>query len=258
MPATRRKDQVEQKKSALLQVSGLFKHFEGQDGVSGLDLSIEAGQIVGLLGPNGAGKTTTLRCISGGLRPDQGEITIAGTNLLTTPVEAKRHLGYVADAPLQFSNLTCWQHVLFTASVFQLTNYKQRANELFSHFALTEKRDAYPSDLSKGMKQRLSLICAFLPAPPVLMLDEPMTGLDPFGLIAINEAIRAAAAGGACVIISSHLLSILEEVCTHVVVMNRGKAAFNGSIAEARAFSASKRGDATLKEIFFTVSGSGK
>jgi ABC-2 type transport system ATP-binding protein len=174
-----------------------------------------------------------------------------GRTKATNPVEAKRILGYLTDQPAFFDNLTCWEHIRFVASVHSISDHEPKARALFDRLDLTEKLDAFPSDLSKGMRQRLGLICCLLPAPKVILFDEPMTGLDPKGIRTLNDIIREEAKRGTAIILSSHLLSILEEVCTKVLVLDRGRSRLYGTLDEVRAMSKELGKDASLEKMFF-------
>jgi ABC-2 type transport system ATP-binding protein len=235
----------------MINVAALSKTFRNTKAVNELSFAVQPGEVLGLLGPNGAGKTTTLRSLAGVLRPDQGTITIGEFDISKSPVEAKRLLAYLADQPTFFDNLTCWEHIRFVASVHGVADFENKARVLFERLELSEKKDAFASDLSKGMRQRLGLICSLLHAPKVLLFDEPMTGLDPKGIRALNDIIREEASRGTSVILSSHLLSILEEVCTKVLVMDRGQSKLYGTLSEVRAMGKDLGKDASLEEMFF-------
>jgi ABC-2 type transport system ATP-binding protein len=235
----------------MIKIDQLSKAYRKTKAVVELSFTVNPGEVLGLLGPNGAGKTTTLRSIAGVLRPDSGKIQVGEFDIAKFPVEAKRLLAYLPDQPTFFDNLTCWEHIRFVANVYSVTDFESKAENLFERLNLKEKRDAFPSDLSKGMRQRLGLICSLLHSPRVLLFDEPMTGLDPKGIKTLNEIIAEEASKGVAVILSSHLLSILEEVCTKVLVMDHGKSRLYGTLPEIRAKSKELGNDATLEEMFF-------
>jgi ABC-2 type transport system ATP-binding protein len=235
----------------MVKIEGLSKAYKSTEAVSDLTFSVGPGEVLGLLGPNGAGKTTTLRSIAGVLRPDKGFISVGGFDISKSPIEAKALLAYLPDQPSFFDNLTCWDHIRFVAQVFSIADYETKAQRLFERLELTEKKKAFPSELSKGMRQRLGLICSLLHSPKVILFDEPMTGLDPRGIRTLNEIILEESKRGNAVILSSHLLSILEEVCTKVLVIDRGKTRLYGTIEEVRAKSKDLLGNASLEEMFF-------
>lgn len=234
----------------MIKVEKLSKSFGATDAVKELSFDLKPGEILGLLGPNGAGKTTTLRAIAGVLRVDAGEVFIGNFGIKTNPVEAKRILAYLPDQSSYFDYLTCWEHIRFVANVYQVSDWESKAEKLFERFQLASKKSSFSNELSKGMKQRLGLIAAFLHDPKFILFDEPMTGLDPAGIRTLNEMIRERAAAGAGFILSSHLLSILEEVCTKVLVIHKGECRLFGSLEEVRAKMKDVKKNASLEEIF--------
>jgi ABC-2 type transport system ATP-binding protein len=236
----------------MLKVVGLSKSFPKQEAVRDVSFDVKAGEILGLLGANGAGKTTTMRAIAGVLKPDAGSIEISGANVQTNPIEAKRRLAYLPDDPAVFPNVSCWEHAAFYAGIYEVAGWEKRAGELFDRFDLSSKKHDLPSALSKGMRQRLGLICSFLHSPRLLVLDEPMTGLDPQSIRILNDLIRVEAASGMAVVLSSHLLSYLSEVCTRYVVLDAGKKIAAGTLEEiASAHAASS--EASLESVFLHV-----
>jgi ABC-2 type transport system ATP-binding protein len=235
----------------MVKIENLSKSFEKTEAVVDLSFEVRAGEVLGLLGPNGAGKTTTLRSIAGVLKPDKGSITLGGFDLSKSPIEAKALLAYLPDQPSFFDNLTCWDHIRFVASVFKVSDYEKKGTALFDRFELAEKKNALPSELSKGMRQRLGLICSLLHSPKVILFDEPMTGLDPRGIRTLNEVIQEESRRGTAIVLSSHLLSILEEVCTKVLVVDHGKSRLYGTLEEVRSKSGELKGNASLEEMFF-------
>lgn len=205
---------------------------------------------MGLVGPNGAGKTTTLRCLTGIIPPTMGRILLNGVDLASEPVKAKRQLAFFPDEPRLFDNLSLWQHLVFTARLYQVSNYEARAEALLQKLEIADKRKLMPSELSRGMKQKLTLACGLLHEPKVIFFDEPLTGLDPGGIRSMKETIRQLGRDGAAIIISSHLLSLLEEVCSHVLILKDGVKVADGEINEVRRrFGA--EGDTSLEDVFF-------
>jgi ABC-2 type transport system ATP-binding protein len=221
--------------------------------VAGLTFAVESGEILGLVGPNGAGKTTTLRALAGILTPTRGRLLIDGHDMARAPVAAKAALAYVPDDPRLFDQLTVWEHLQFVAGVYRLSEWKARAEELLRSFELTEKRDALTSELSRGMRQKLAICCGYLHAPKAILLDEPLTGLDPRGIRTMKDSIHERAAGGAAVIVSSHLLSLVEDLCTSVLVMHRGRQLLRGRIDELRRQLDESGRPETLEEVFFRL-----
>ena len=231
----------------MLEVIGLAKSFGKQVAVGGLSFQVAAGEVVGLVGANGAGKTTTLLSVAGILRPDAGHIRIAGHDLATAPVEAKRRLGFVPDEPALFEYLTVEEHLRFIARLYGVAGIDRRLPALLADLDLHDRRRAFPDELSRGMRQKLALGCAFVHDPQVLLLDEPLTGLDPIGIRRMKDAIKHRASGGAAVLLSSHLLDVVSELCARVIVLAHGKALAEGTPRELAA-RGSELGTGTLED----------
>ena len=231
----------------MLEVIGLAKSFGKQVAVGGLSFQVAAGEVVGLVGANGAGKTTTLLSVAGILRPDAGHIRIAGHDLATAPVEAKRRLGFVPDEPALFEYLTVEEHLRFIARLYGVAGIDRRLPALLADLDLHDRRRAFPDELSRGMRQKLALGCAFVHDPQVLLLDEPLTGLDPIGIRRMKDAIKHRASGGAAVLLSSHLLDVVSELCARVIVLAHGKALAEGTPRELAA-RGSEQGTGTLED----------
>ena len=234
-----------------LWVDGLTKRYDDTTALEGLGFQVERGEILGLVGPNGAGKTTALRSIVGVLPIQEGDVRVCGFDIRTDEVEAKRRLAWVPDDPEPFDTLTVDEHLEFTAALYRLSDWRGRAEELLRRFELLEKRHALGGELSRGMRQKLAFSCAWLPGPRIVLLDEPLSGLDPRGIRSAKDAIRELAAGGTAVILSSHLLSLIEELADRLLIIDRGRRVFLGSLGEARA--ASSRSN--LEEVFFAITG---
>jgi ABC-2 type transport system ATP-binding protein len=240
-----------------LDVQGLEKTYGELRAVSGVSFSLAPGEILGLVGPNGAGKTTTLRCLGGILRPTAGTIHIAGKDLARDPIGAKRELAFLADEPRLFEYLTVWEHLNLVARLYGVASWESKADALLGELELSEKRDAVPSELSRGMKQKLTIACGFLHEPAVVLLDEPLTGLDPIAIRRMRRSITDRAARGAAILLSSHLLPLVEEVCHRVCVIARGKVRALGTLDEIRARlregHAGADGEASLEELFVRI-----
>ncbi len=218
----------------MIEVCGLQKVYDNHLAVDGLSFSLAAGQVCGLVGPNGAGKTTTLRSLAGLLRPTAGRLSIAGCDPETDEIELKRRVAYVPDDPPLFDDLSVQDHLEFIGKLYRVENYRQRAAELLGQFDLLPKAHAGTTTLSRGMRQKLAVCCVYLFSPQVLLLDEPLTGLDPPGIRTLLDSVRSWADAGTTVIISSHLLAMIEDVCTHLLVMKTGKAQYFGAAADLR------------------------
>ena len=214
----------------MISVQELTKLYGDLVAVDHLSFAVAPGEILGLVGPNGAGKTTTLRALAGILRPTSGRIEIAGADLALDPVGAKRALAFVPDEPALFDDLTVIEHLRFTARVYGVLEVERLADDLLAELELTDKRDVLSPELSRGMKQKLAIACALLHRPTVLILDEPLTGLDPAGMRRMKNTILARS--GASVILSSHLLDLVEELCTSLLVIQRGREVASGPLAD--------------------------
>lgn len=236
-----------------IEVRGFRKIYGDTVAVEELTFHVEPGQILGMVGPNGAGKTTTMRAIAGIISPSGGALRVAGHHLIDDAIEAKRHLAYVPDDPKLFETLTVWEHIVFIASLYNVRDYQQRADHLLQLFELSEKRHALAQELSRGMRQKLAIICAYMHEPTAIMLDEPMTGLDPRGIRTMKDTLQQRASAGAAVIISSHLLALVEDLCTHLLILHRGRRMYFGSVGEARSAFAGAERASSLEEVFFRI-----
>ena len=234
----------------MIEVEGLVKAYASVTAVDGLSFRVARGEVLGLVGPNGAGKTTALRCIAGILPPNAGTIRLGGFDLVTQPVESRRRLAFMPDEPRLFEYLTVEDHLAFTARMYGVADGAARARILLDELELAGKERALPAELSRGMKQKLVVACGLLHDPEVLVFDEPLTGIDPGGIRKMKQTIVRRAAAGAAVIVSSHLLPLVEEICGRVLVLSRGKAVLLGTLDEIRAGAG---GDASLEEIFLRV-----
>jgi ABC-2 type transport system ATP-binding protein len=242
---------------AAVEVVNLTKNYGNLVAVDSVSFTVDRGRILGLVGPNGAGKTTTLRAIAGIHPPTDGHIRICGADLRVDPVEARRHLAFMPDEPRLFDYLTVEEHLQFSARLYQAADYRSRLDALLDEFELTDKRKALPTELSRGMKQKLMIACGFIHAPEVLIFDEPLTGLDPLGIRRMKESIERRARDGAAVILSSHLLHLVEELCDLVLVIQRGKRVAYGTIDDLKWQIAQGRKDVTLEDAFLEITGSG-
>ena len=238
----------------MLEVRNLTKFYESLAAVEDLTFTLAPGEVLGLVGPNGAGKTTTLRTIAGIIRPTSGTISVGGHDLAGDPVSAKRLLAFMPDEPHLFEHLTVEEHLQFTARLYQLGDVTPRARALLAELELDEKARSLPGELSRGMKQKLAIACGLLHEPKALLFDEPLTGLDPAGIRKMKQTIVARARAGGGVILSSHLLHLVEEICTRVLVMQRGKMVACGTLAEILGARPDLAGR-SLEEVFLALTG---
>jgi ABC-2 type transport system ATP-binding protein len=239
----------------VIDVTGLSKLYGEFTAVSDLSFIVRPGEVLGLVGPNGAGKTTTLRCIAGIIPPSAGRVQIAGHELATDPIGAKRALAFFPDEPRLFEYLTVSQHLAFVARIYGVVNHEAIARPLLDEFEIADKADELPGALSRGMKQKLAIACGLLHSPHVMFFDEPLTGLDPLGIRRMKASIVQRARAGATIVLSSHLLHLLEEVCSHVLILKRGKKIADGTIAEVSQQFSNGEADVSLEEIFIRATG---
>ena len=240
----------------MIAIRELVKTYGTARAVSGLSLDVAPGELVGLIGPNGAGKTSTLRCIAGIHRPTGGSVSIGGHDIARDPVPAKRLLAFVPDEPHLFEHLTVIEHLRLTGRIYGVPNVEARARELLTDAELEGRENSLPEELSRGMKQKVVLACAFLHDPRALILDEPLTGLDPLGIHRMKKAIVDAAGRGVAVIVSSHLLHLVEELCTRIAIIDKGVKVADGTLAELAALA--KADGTTLERIFLEVTSPGR
>jgi ABC-2 type transport system ATP-binding protein len=234
----------------MIEISGLRKLYEDYLAVDDVSFMLSPGQVCGLVGPNGAGKTTTLRCLAGLIPATAGSLRVADCDLSGNLIELKRRLAYVPDDPPLFDDLSVAGHLEFIGRLYRVTGYQAKAVRLLDQFELMDKYDAGATTLSRGMRQKLAICCAYLFDPAVILLDEPLTGLDPPGIRILLDSVRERAAEGATVIISSHLLAMIEDVCSHLLVMQQGRLQFFGETERLRKEFPNTR---SLEEAYFAA-----
>jgi ABC-2 type transport system ATP-binding protein len=223
--------------------------------VDDLSFQVSAGEIVGLIGPNGAGKTTTLRALAGILKPTSGHVRIDGHDLIAEPIEAKRRLAFMPDEPHLFEYLTVAEHLRLIARLYAVEDFERRSRALLAELELTGKEDSLPAELSRGMRQKVVIACGLVRSATTLLFDEPLTGLDPLGIRRMRETIVSRAREGAAILLSSHLLHLVEEVCTRVMIMDRGRKVADGTFDELRARAELAQAGSSLEQIFLRVTG---
>lgn len=237
----------------MIDVSHLTKTYGALTAVNDLSFRVAPGEIVGLIGPNGAGKTSTLRCLVGIQRPTSGRITIGGHDIVDDPVQAKRLLAFMADEPQLFDYLTVTEHLRLTGRIYAVAQVEEKARVLLEELQLTDKANALPGELSRGMKQKVAIACGLLHDPAVLLFDEPLTGLDPLGIRRMRETIVARGRAGGAVIVSSHLLHLVEEICSRIVIIHRGAKVADGTLDELSAQARLAGAGSGLEQIFLSV-----
>ncbi len=239
----------------MIEVQGLTKRYGDFTAVKELSFSVGPGEVLGLVGPNGAGKTSTLRCVTGIVPAGAGTVRICGHDLAAEPVAAKRTLAFFPDEPRLFDYLTVRQHLAFVARIYGVTDHERLAGPLLEEFEIADKADVLPGELSRGMKQKLVIACGLLHSPRALFFDEPLTGLDPIGIRRMKDSIVRRAREGAAIVLSSHLLHLLEEVCTHVLILKGGEKLADGTLAAVAARYGGGASGASLEEVFIRAIG---
>lgn len=242
----------------MLRVTDLVKYYKKTLAVNSVSFEVADGEIVGLLGPNGAGKTTILRCVTGIVQPTEGSIEIDEINLADDEQEVKRRIAFVPEVPTPYEMLTVWEHVRFIAMAYQtMDSFAERADALLKRFDLYEKRNDLVLSLSKGMKQKLAIACAFIHDARVILLDEPLIGIDPKGVYELKEMISEAKADGKAILISTHMLDTAERLCDRIIILAKGTVIAKGNLEELH--SRAQMGvDASLEDLFLTLTQEGK
>jgi ABC-2 type transport system ATP-binding protein len=235
----------------VIAIHHLTKRYGTFKAVDDFSCDIQPGEVVGLIGPNGAGKTSTLRCIAGIHAPSSGNVTVAGYDIVREPVEAKRRLAFMADEPQLFDYLTVMEHLRLTARIYGVDDFDRKARGLIDELELAGKENGLPVELSRGMKQKVAIACGLLHSPRALIFDEPLTGLDPLGIRHMKETIVSRGRDGAAIIVSSHLLNLVEAICTRIVIIDRGVKVADGTLAELSAQAELAGAGSTLEQIFF-------
>ena len=218
----------------IVRTEGLVKRYDGTLAVAGVDLNVEAGEIFGLVGPNGAGKTTTLRILATLLLPSAGYAEIAGWSVTRNPDQVRRVLGFMPDAFGVYDDMKVWEYLDFFARCYGIAPAARRRmiGDLLELVDLADKRESYVQTLSRGMQQRLCLAHALVHDPDVLLLDEPASGLDPRARVELRELLRELRSMGKTILISSHILPELEELCTSVAIVDRGQVLAQGRVSD--------------------------
>ncbi|HHU90230.1 MAG TPA: ABC transporter ATP-binding protein [Clostridiaceae bacterium] len=227
----------------MLKVKDLSKKYEKVLAVNKVSFEIDSGEIGVLIGPNGAGKSTTIKSIAGLLR-FEGEITIDGKP--NKSIEAKRIFGYVPESPSLYDSLSVWDHLEFVARAYKLQDWTDTAEELLARFDMDDKKKKIGKDLSKGMQQKVSICCALLIKPRMVMFDEPMIGLDPKAIKELKEMLLELKASGCAILISTHILDSIADIWDKALIMNKGEIVFNNT-RDVMALSGE-----SLEHIFFS------
>jgi ABC-2 type transport system ATP-binding protein len=243
--------------ASALAVRGLRKVYQ-RPAVDGLDLSVRAGEFYALLGPNGAGKTTTLRMVSGLLRPDAGSIEIFGIDALKRPTAAKQITAWVSDEPMIYDKLTPLEYLAFVAGLWGIEPVlaERNARELLGWLELAPHADERCEGFSKGMRQKVALAGALVHAPRLIILDEPLTGLDAHAARLVKDVLLERVRQGCTVIMTTHILEVAERMAQRIGVISQGKLIAEGTLDDLRGQAGSVRGGTSLEEVFLTLVGS--
>jgi ABC-2 type transport system ATP-binding protein len=239
----------------MLRLEGLRKHYGSFEAVKGIDLEVPRGEIFGFLGPNGAGKTTTIRMVAGVLKPTAGRIQVGPFSLADTPEDAKRHIGYIPDRPYLYEKLTGGEFLRFVAGLWGTDprEAEERGDRLLRLFNLDRWKDELVESYSHGMRQKLLITSALCHHPELVIVDEPMVGLDPRSARILKDLLRAFVEAGGTVFLSTHTLEVAEALCDRIAIIHQGRIIAQGTMEELRRQSDS--GDAHLEEIFLKVTG---
>ena len=234
----------------MIRARQVHKRYAAFQAVHPMDLDVEDGEVFGFLGLNGAGKTTTLRMLAGVLPVTGGTIEIDGRDLVKDPVESRRQMGFIPDRPYLYDKLTAREFLRFIGNVYGMasTGLDAACDAVLEQHALLDWGDALIESLSHGMKQRLVLAGALLHQPRLLIVDEPMVGLDPRGARQIKETFRTFAAEGRTVFLSTHTLAVAAEVCDRLAIIHKGRIAVMGTLREVC-------GEETLEDVFLRITG---
>jgi ABC-2 type transport system ATP-binding protein len=239
----------------ILELEGVEKHYGSFQAVKGIDLEVHRGEIFGFLGPNGAGKTTTIRMVAGVLRPSAGRVTVGGDDLSLKPELAKSRIGYIPDRPYLYDKLSGGEFLRFVAGLWGRDGpeIEARADRLLELFQLAPWKDELIESYSHGMRQKVLISSALIHQPELIVVDEPMVGLDPRSAKLLKELFRAFADHGGTVFLSTHTLEVAEALCDRIAIIDQGEIIALGSMDELRA--QAHAGGAHLEEIFLRVTG---
>jgi ABC-2 type transport system ATP-binding protein len=236
----------------MIEMVDIYKCYGSKNAVDGISLKVGVGEVFGFLGPNGAGKTTTLKMLTGILRPTSGQIFIGGENIEKSPESCKSIIGFVPDRPYIYEKLRGWEFIEFIMDLYNIrsTSTESLAHEYFELFAIDFAKDQMIEDYSHGMKQKLVILSSLLHRPRVLVIDEPMVGLDPRGARTLKKVFANLASEGVSIFLSTHTMSVAEEVCDRISIINNGKVLATGSMQELRERESS---DDSLEALFLKI-----
>ena len=237
----------------MIELQSLTKNYGDYKAVDDLNLHVKKGEIFGFIGPNGAGKTTTIKMIGGILAPSAGTVKIAGIDIQQEPEKAKGKIGFIPDRPYLYEKLTGREFLKFTADLYGVPDdvFSQKAQQNLEMFSLADWSDELIESYSHGMKQRLIMSAALLHDPEVIIVDEPMVGLDPMAIMMVKDLFQRLAHEGVTVFMSTHTLAVAEEICERIGVINRGQLIASGTTADLRR--EANVTDAALEQVFLNL-----
>ncbi len=237
----------------MIEIINLTKDYGTTIAANNLSLNVASGEIYGFIGPNGAGKTTTIRMMGGIIAPTSGRVIIDGYDMAKNPVGAKQIIGFVPDRPFLYEKLTGREFLKFSSDLYSVNSniFEQKSESLLKQFALSDWANEIIEAYSHGMKQRLIIAAALLHDPKVLIIDEPMVGLDPTGVRMVKDILRQLAANNITIFLSTHTLSIAEDLCHRIGVISKGTLIAQGTVAQLN--EAAMTGEAKLEEVFLNL-----
>lgn len=220
-----------------------------------LSFELKSGEMVGLIGLNGAGKSTTIKHLLGLMKPHQGEVRIASVTLNEAPEQYRSAYAYVPETPVLFDELTVEEHLRLSGMAYHVLEeeFERRSTKLLEQYQMKPKRKAFVRHLSKGMRQKVMIMCALLAAPSLYIIDEPFLGLDPLGIRSLLDQLVEVKREGAAILMSSHILSTVEAYCDRFIVMHHGRIAAQGDLEEIRQAAGLKAGDGSLEDAFYRL-----
>jgi len=237
----------------MINVKNLSKHYGQIAAVDDINIEVNAGEIFGFIGPNGAGKTTSIKLISGILSPTNGSINICGIDMIKDPVMAKKQIGLIPDRPFLYEKLTGIEFLRFISDFYDISDddFDQRSDEILQMFNLEDRANELIQSYSHGMKQRLIMCSALIHDPPLIIVDEPMVGLDPKAIILVKKLFKYLSSIGKTIFLSTHTLTLAEDICDRIGIINQGKLIAQGTMKELK--EKVRSGEANLEELFFKL-----
>ena len=237
----------------MIETHDLQRFYGSKAALHGLTLAVGAGELLGFLGPNGAGKSTTVKILTGMIKPDGGRATVAGFDVVRDPIAVKQRIGYVPESAALYESLSAREYLDLIASLHHLPPdaTRPRIEELLDRFELSHAIDQRLSEFSKGMKQKVLIVSALIHRPEVLFLDEPLTGLDANAALVVKELLRGLAAQGKTIFFCSHVLEVVERVCSRIVIIDQGRMIADGTAADI----AASAGVSSLEGAFVALTG---